>query len=176
MPEELAAQRERHRRPKRPQGNKHEIPGTGTWRGARLRERRICDFRARRIRTPVTLVTKDGGMIRDSFPGINSPGQAPVEHAPGLSGSRIRLQWSFSGARTRLQWRRGAVGGGGVVEPWASSDFLGENPGEFSSPSQNSGSHLPGILGIPGFLHAGAPITTREKEGSQSRDSAACED
>ena len=37
---------------------------------------------------------KDGGIIRDLFPGTNSPGQASVEHARGLSGSRTRLQWS----------------------------------------------------------------------------------
>ena len=49
---------------------------------------------------------KDGGMIRDSFPGINSPGQASVGHARGFSG----------------------VGGGGVLEPLAPSE-------KFSSPS-----------------------------------------
>jgi hypothetical protein len=32
------------------------------------------------------------GMIRDSFTGINSPGQAPVDHALGFSGSCTRLQ------------------------------------------------------------------------------------
>jgi hypothetical protein len=94
-------------------------------------------------------------MIRDSFPGINSPEQALVDHALGFSGSRTRLQWSFSGARTRLQWRCGAVGGGGELEPWVLSDILGkswENPGKFSSPSQNSGSYLPEILGFSGIV------------------------
>ena len=46
---------------------------------------------------------------------------------------------------------------------------LSKNPGEFSSPPQNSGSHLQGIPGIPGILHhrtasfAGSPITARER-------------
>jgi hypothetical protein len=71
--------------------------------------------------------------------------------------------------------------GGGVLEPWASSDFLGkspENPRKISSPSQNPGHHRQRILG---FLHhqtatfMGAPITTREEAGSLSCDSAACE-
>ena len=39
--------------------------------------------------------TKKRGMIRDPFPGINSPGLASVEqavqHAPGLSAARTRL-------------------------------------------------------------------------------------
>jgi hypothetical protein len=70
MPDELAARRERHRR-KRPQGNKHEIPGREARSGMDLGS---GDFRARRIRTQITWVTKDGGMIRDSLPGINSPG------------------------------------------------------------------------------------------------------
>ena len=44
-----------------------------------------------------------------------------------------------------------------------------ENPGEFSSPWQNSGSHLPVILGKSGNLHhqtasfVGAPIMSRER-------------
>ena len=68
--------------------------------------------------------TKNGGMIRDSFPGINSPGQAPVEHARGFSGSRARLQWSFSGGFS------GGVGlwvGGGVLGPLAPSEFVGKS-------------------------------------------------
>ena len=69
--------------------------------------------------------------------------EASVQHAPGLSG----------------------VGGGGVLEP----PTFSKNPEEFSSPSQNSGSHLPVILGKSGNLHhqtasfAGAPIMTRER-------------
>ena len=176
--EELAAQIERHGRQKRPKGNKHEIP----MREARLKERNGSGERFhQQVQGQANSHTnhlgnkakKDGGMIRDSFPGINSPGQAPVEHAPGLSGSRTRLQWSFSGARTGLQWRWA-----GVVRssPWPSPTFS-ENSGKLSSPSQNSGSHLPEILG---FLHhrtaafAGAPITPREEAGSVSCDSAAC--
>ena len=64
----------------------------------------------------------------------------------------MRLEWSmhqalveyaqsFGTARIRLQWRCGVVGGGGVLEPWASSD---------SSPSQNPGSHRQGIPGNSG--------------------------
>ena len=53
---------------------------------------------------------KDGGMIRDSFPGINSPGQAPVEHARGFTGSRTRLQWSFSGGVGLWGWCARALG------------------------------------------------------------------
>ena len=61
------------------------------------------------------------------------------------------------------------MGGGGVVEPWASTDFLGkswENSGRILSSPQNPGSHLPEILG---FLHhqtasfAGAPIMPRDR-------------
>jgi hypothetical protein len=91
-------------------------------------------------------------MIQDSFPGINYPGQASVGHARGCSGASVE-----------------AWGWGGVLEPWASSDFFGkswENSGRFSSPSPNPGSHR---QGIPGISHhqtasfAGAPITTRER-------------
>ena len=49
-------------------------------------------------------------MIRDSFPGINSPGQAPVEHARGFTGSRTRLQWSFSGGVGLWGWCARALG------------------------------------------------------------------
>ena len=56
--------------------------------------------------------------------------EASVEHAPGLSGVGR------------------AVGGGGVLEP----PTFSENPGEFSSPLQNPGGHLPGILGKSGIL------------------------
>ena len=74
------------------------------------------------------------------------------------------------------------MGGGGALELWASSDFVGkswESSGRIPSSPQNSGSHLQGILGKSGILTAsfeGAPIMTREEAGSQSRDSAACED
>ena len=98
-----------------------------------------------------------GGMMRGQFPGA------------GFSGTSTRLQWiahqdpvghtrSFGATRTRPQWCGWVVGGGGVREP----PTFSENPGEFSSPSQNPGSHRHGILG---FLHhetasfAGAPIT-----------------
>ena len=97
-------------------------------------------------------------MIRDSFPGINSPGQAPVEHAPGhalgFSGASVKHAPGFSG---------GVGLWAGVVRssPGRRLTFSG-NPGEFSSPSQNPG-------GISGNLHhqtasfAGAPITPRER-------------
>ena len=61
----------------------------------------------------------------------------------------------FSGARTGLQT---------VLEPWASSDFVGKFWAILEL-AANSGSHLQGIPGIPGFLHhrtasfAGVPIT-----------------
>jgi hypothetical protein len=73
--------------------------------------------------------------------------QALVEHAPGFRG----------------------VGGGGVLEPWASSDFLGKSweilelvAKFWESPAGNSGKIL-------GFSHhqtasfAGAPITARQR-------------
>ena len=76
----------------------------------------------------------------------------------------------------------GVVGWGGVLEPWAMSDFLGkswEKSWEILEPVAKSGNYQQGILG---FLHhrtasfAGAPITPREEAGSLSCDSAACED
>ena len=102
MTEELAAQIERHGRQKRPKGNKHEIP----MREARLRERNGSGERFhQQVQGQANSHTnhlgnkamKDGGMIRDSFPGINSPGQAPVEHAPGFSGASVEHAPGFSG-------------------------------------------------------------------------------
>ena len=62
--------------------------------------------------------------------------------------------------------------GGGVVEPWASSDFVGkfweilELAAKFSESSAgNSGKNL-GILHHQTASFAGAPISTREKAGS----------
>jgi hypothetical protein len=86
-------------------------------------------------------------MIRDNSPCRLqwNTHEASVDNALGFSGSRTRLQWSFSGG----------------VGLWVGVLC--------SSPSQNSGSHLPEILGIRGFLHhqtasfAGAPITPRER-------------
>jgi hypothetical protein len=46
------------------------------------------------------------------FPAINSPGQVSVNHARGFSGGRVGV---------------GLWGCGWVLEPWASSDFLGES-------------------------------------------------
>ena len=132
----------------------------------------ICEFRARRIRTQITWVT---------FPGINSPGQASVGHAPGFSGARTRLQWSFSGARSRLQWstqqasvehaagfsgarsrlqwstqqasveHAAGFSGGGVLEAWASSDFLRKS-WEIPEPVAKSWDHRRRILGNSGNL------------------------
>ena len=77
------------------------------------------------------------------------------------------------------------MGGGGVLEPRASSDFVGkswENSGKFSSSPQNSGSHLQGIPGKVGILHhrtasfAGASQTRvpdRAGEGRTGRDRVA---
>jgi hypothetical protein len=68
----------------------------------------------------------------------------------------------FSGTSTRLQ-----CGTHQSSAVWCPT--FSENPGEFSSPSQNPGGHLPGILGKSGNLHhqtasfAGAPITPRER-------------
>ena len=91
--------------------------------------------------------TKNGGMILDSDPGINSPGrlqcithEASVDHAPGFSGACTRLQRSGWG------WCARALG---PVRP--SRKILGkswENSGKFSSWPQNPGSHLPEILRI----------------------------
>ena len=67
----------------------------------------------------------------------------------------------------------------------ASSDFVGkswENTGKLSSSPQILGVICREFRENVGFLHhraasfAGAPITTREEAGSQSCDSAACED
>ena len=128
----------------------------------------ISEFRARRIRTQITWVTKDGGMIRDSFPVINSPGA-------GFSGARTRLQWSTHQALAEHAPGFSGVGGGGVLEP--------------PTLSKNSRARRK-ILGVIcrkfrenlGILHhqtasfAGAPITTREEAGSLPCDSAACGD
>ena len=86
--------------------------------------------------------TKDRGMMRGQFPGA------------GFSGTSTRLRCSTHQAL--VVWVR--------VPP----TFL-ENAGEFLSPSQNSGSHLLGILGKSGNLHhqtasfAGAPIMSQER-------------
>ena len=124
----------------------------------------IGDFRARRIRTQIT-TWENLSAIWDSFPGINSPGQALVYHARGFSGSRTRLQWSMHQASVEhAPGFSGGVGlwvGGGVLEP----PTFSENSGRISSSPQNPGGHLPEIQGIQGILHhqtasfAGAPIT-----------------
>ena len=97
--------------------------------------------------------------------------EATVDHAPGFSGASAEHAAGFSG---------GVGLWAGVVRssPGRRLTFSG-NPGEFSSPPQNPGGHLPGILGKSGILTAsfeGAPITTGEEAGLVSRDSAACED
>ena len=80
-----------------------------------------------------------------------------------------------------LQWstHQASGVGGGVLEPWASSDFLGkfwENP-ELAA---NPGGHLPEIQGIQGILHhQTASIIrgcTNHARRTVSCDSAACED
>ena len=87
--------------------------------------------------------TKDRGLMRGQFPGA------------GFSGTSTRLQWiahqdpvghtrSFGGACTRPQ-RCGWGCGRGLCA--RASVFLG-NPGEFSSPPQNPGGHLPDSDGI----------------------------
>jgi hypothetical protein len=50
------------------------------------------------------------------------------------------------------------VGGGGALEPWASSDFR-ESSGRIPSSPQNSESHLPGILGKSGILTASFDVS-----------------
>ena len=132
------------------------------------------DFRARRIRTQITWVTKDGGVIQDSLPRINSPGQAPVEHAPGLSGSRTKLQWVTHEASVQHAPGLSGVGGGGVVEPWASSDFVRkswESSGRIPSSPQNSGK-------IWEFASSDGTVRgcTNHVPRTVSCDSAACED
>jgi hypothetical protein len=71
-------------------------------------------------------------MIRDSFPGINSPRLIPrgrhqwnthqvsVGHVLGFSGASVEQALCLSGVG-------GAVGVGGALEPWASSDFVGKS-------------------------------------------------
>ena len=79
-----------------------------------------------------------------------------MDHPPRSSGSHTKL---------RCSTHQALVVGGGVLEP----PTFSENPGEFSSSPQNSGSHLPVILGKSGNLHhqtasfAGAPIMSRER-------------
>jgi hypothetical protein len=77
----------------------------------------------------------------------------------------VELQWITHQALVQHAPCFSGVGGDGVLEPWASSDFLGkswESLGRIPSSPQNPGGHLPEILGI---LHhqtasfAGAPIT-----------------
>ena len=92
-----------------------------------------------------------------------------MEQARGFRGSRTKIQWVTHEASVEhapgLSGVGWAVGGGGVLEP----PTFSENPGEFSSPPQNPGGHLPGILGKSGNLHhqtasfAGAPIKPRER-------------
>jgi hypothetical protein len=94
----------------------------------------ISDFRARRIRTQITW--ENISAIRDSFPRINSPGQAPVDHAVGHArgccGASVDHAPGFSAACSRLQ----RCGWGWFAR---SSDYLGkswENPGGISSSPQ----------------------------------------
>ena len=88
---------------------------------------------------------KDGGMVipRDRW----NTHEVSVEHARGFSGASVELQWSFSGAGTGLQWRCGAVGGGGVLEPLASSDFLGKSWEILEPVTRIDGSHRSGVSG-----------------------------
>ena len=58
-------------------------------------------------------------MIRDSFPVINSPGQAPVDRALGFSASCTKLQWVTHQASVQHAPGLSGVGGG-------ASDFLGK--------------------------------------------------
>ena len=110
---------------------------------------------------------RDSIALKSLMKPVNSPpGQASVEQARGgFSGSRTKIQWVTHEASVQHAPGLSGVGGSSVLEPWALSDFLGE----FSSPSQNPGSHRQGILG---FLHhetasfAGAPMTTQEEAGS----------
>jgi hypothetical protein len=76
-----------------------------------------------------------------------------VGHALGFSGASVEHAPGFSGDV--------------VVEPWASSDFLGkswESSGRIPSSPQNPGRNFASSDGIV----AGAPITTREEAGSVS--------
>ena len=86
--------------------------------------------------------TKNGGMIRDSFPGINSPGQAPVEHARGFSGSRTRLQCSTHQAsdQASVVWV-GVVCSSPGPRPTFSenTEILEPVPKFWESPAGNSG-------------------------------------
>ena len=70
----------------------------------------------------------------------------------------MELQWSTQQASVE-------VGGGGVLEPRASSDFV-RKFWEILELAANSGSHLPENLGKSGILtasFAGAPITSGER-------------
>jgi hypothetical protein len=107
--------------------------------------------------------TKNGGMIWIKFPGVNSPGQAPVEHARGFS-ALVEHAPGFSG-----------VGEGGVLEPLAPSDFVGKSC-EIVEPRK-----IPGVTGrdfreILGFLHHQTASCTNHGPRTVSCDSAVCED
>ena len=133
------------------------------------------------VATRVTKPWRMGEWSRIEFPGINSPGQAPVEHARGFSESRTRLLWSthLCGARTRLQTRLQWCGWRVVLlEPLARPTFS-ENPGKISSPSQNPGSHRQGIPGNSGIFASSDGIVrgcTNHGPRTVSCDPAACED
>ena len=85
-----------------------------------------------------------------------------LEHAPSFSGSRTNLRCSTHQASVEV-W---GCGWGVVCSSPGRRPTFSENPGEFSSPSQNPGSHLQGIPGKSGNFaasFAGAPITPRER-------------
>jgi hypothetical protein len=112
---------------------------------------------------------KDGGIIRDLFPGTNSPGQASVDvsvgHVRGFS-TRTRFQCST--------YQASAVWVGVVARALGPSDFLRKS-WEIVEPVAKFWESSAGNSGIFDESFTGAPITTGERAGSLSCDSAACE-
>ena len=125
----------------------------------------ISDFRARRIRTTITweILSENCHEVTEfRLMRIAGSGTGSAGAGSGNEPSRMGMIWDlFSGIDSPRQASVGHARG-------------------FSGACTRL--HLPGILGILGILHhqtasfEGAPITTREKAGSQSCDSAACED
>ena len=96
---------------------------------------------------PVAATSHEGwGIIRDLFPEINSSGLASVNHARGFSGSCTRFQCVTHEASVEHAPGFCGMGGGGRRLTFS------ENSGKFSSSPQNSGSHLPEILGNSGIV------------------------
>jgi hypothetical protein len=105
----------------------------------------------------------------------SDPGYSPALIRRG----RLQRDTHEGSVDHRLRWSTHQASAVRVGVVCSSLRLSREILGNSRAPPQNPGGHLPGILGKSGILTAsfeGAPITTGEEAGSQSRDSAACED